>query len=31
MRTFRSPKKVAGEDLAKERRMFYIEWDWIRW
>jgi hypothetical protein len=29
-RAFRSPKKVAGKDLAKERRIFYVEWDWIR-
>ena len=29
-RTFRSPKKVAGKDLVKERRIFYVEWDWIR-
>jgi hypothetical protein len=30
MRTFRSPKKVAGKDLAKGGRLFYVEWNWIR-
>jgi len=25
MRTFRSPRKVPGKDLAKEGRIFYVE------